>query len=73
MNDAQLQLRLAAYKAALHRFDWQFNWIDDGAAYQRARDKFEALRREATLIDPGWSLWNTICAPQFVNGKQATT
>lgn len=64
-------LRIAAYKAALQRFDWGYEWTDDGRVYQRAVDRFAELKHEAGRIDPAFEVWNQIAPERFANGTKA--
>lgn len=64
-------LRIAAYRSALQRFDWAYQYSDDGRVYERARDRYAALRHEASQIDPDWEVWNSVCPVRCANGASA--
>jgi hypothetical protein len=64
-------LRIAAYKSALQRFDWNYEWSDDGRVYQRAKERFAELKHEAEQVDPGFEVWNQIAPARFANGVKA--
>ena len=49
---------IETYKHALMRFDWQFQFSDDGSAVRRARAALELLREQQTELDPSGEIWN---------------
>lgn len=52
--------RLLAYKLALQRHDWSFEWSDDGVVHRAGRDEQRRLEAERAAIDPDGTVWNTL-------------
>lgn len=52
-----LQMRRAQYVSALTRFDWLFEFSDDGALYRRRAAELTELRRQQAELDPTGELW----------------
>jgi len=59
-EDGLLALRIAAYKTALRRQDWSYEYADDQRAYAAGRDSFRALQLEQRRIDPDFKIWNEL-------------
>ena len=45
------------YRAALARFDWQFEIADDHAAWARGTNALARLRRMQRELDPTGAIW----------------
>ena len=56
-------LEVAAYRARLRRFDWQFEFSDDARTVREARAELEELRALRCTLDPMGDIWRAV-APQ---------
>jgi hypothetical protein len=61
-TEIPLQVKRADYVSRLLKFDWRFEWCDDGARYRAARAELEALRELQVDVDPDAVLWNQAAA-----------
>lgn len=54
---AEMQIRRAAYVAALIRMDWQFDYADDHNVWKKGNTELKRLRAERKEVDPSGELW----------------
>lgn len=58
--------RLALYKHDLAHHDWTAgDWSDDAWVAQRGRDERRRLEAEAKVIDPDFSVWNSVAPAEY--------
>lgn len=50
----------STYEVALRKFDWQFEFSDDGEVYRRGREALQKLREQQQRIDPAGTIWLSI-------------
>lgn len=62
----------ASYETALRKFDWQFEFSDDGDVYRRGREALARLREQQQRIDPAGTIWLSI-APRSHGVPQPKT
>jgi hypothetical protein len=49
-----------AYEQALRRFDWSFEFSDDGAVVRRGRAALAELREQQQRLDPRGAIWRAV-------------
>lgn len=52
--------RLAEYRRALARMDWEFEFADDGVAYRRGRAALQALYEMQSDLDQDGAIWRSL-------------
>jgi len=60
--------QLAAYVAALVRFDWNFEYSDDHAFWKRCRDELQRLRIVREEVDKDHVLWRRHAPAEYHHG-----
>ena len=61
--------KLEAYKAALLRQDWWYEFCDDVELYRKGRDSWIALRAMRKELDPAGVLWNQHAPRRYQVGQ----
>lgn len=52
--------RLADYRRALARMDWEFEFADDGQAYRKGRAALESLYDMQSEVDQDGAIWRSL-------------
>ena len=58
-------IEMQNYRAALKRHDWDHEFSDDPLIYKRGREKLWALRKQQSILDPFFRVWNELSPARF--------
>jgi len=62
---AAIKTEADQYQTALERFDWDFEFSDDGSTYRRGRDALRALHELQARVDPNGAIWYSYMDAKF--------
>ena len=51
---------MTEYRAALRRFDWQFEFSEDNSIVCEGRNELEKLHKMQKELDPNGSIWKAV-------------